>query len=485
MATFVQQFLALVNGVRVRAGLSRLTIDQQLNHAAQRHTSDIAHNDLVVGHRGSNGSNPTQRARVAGYQSRTVVENIGAGHYTVREVFDDWMSSPGHRANILNPNVRQLGAGHVFLANDTGNHNYFDYWTIVLGTRIPGTEPVRPTPPRPTPPAPTPAPTPVPVPVPAPTPTPEPPVPTPAPTPEPPVPTPTPTPIPAPEPPVPTPAPIPEPPIPTPTPTPTPAPIPEPPIPTPTPAPTPTPTPTPEPPVPTPAPQPSPAPPPVPQPDLPSTPAPSPTPTPQEPTPKPEPQPPINNPDNNNLGVGTPGNDSIEVRNNTQPTAGGLGDDQILGSDGDDILRGDHDRRDPGGWVGGDDVIWGRLGNDRIGGKGGNDTLFGGAGDDVIWGDDGDDLLRGGLGNDILTGDNFSGGSGADRFILAAGEGRDIIRDFEVGIDLIGLADGLTYADLSLGQSGDATVISVDGETLAQVNNVVVTDMTSEMFVLV
>lgn len=184
MATFVQQFLALVNGVRVRAGLSQLTIDQQLNHAAQRHTSDIAHNDLVVGHRGSNGSNPTQRAIAAGYQSRTIVENIGAGHYTVREVFDDWMSSPGHRANILNPNVRQLGAGHVFLANDTGNHNYFDYWTIVLGTRIPGTEPAPPTPPRrptptPTPPAPTPEPAPVPVPAPTPT-----PAPAPTPTPE-------------------------------------------------------------------------------------------------------------------------------------------------------------------------------------------------------------------------------------------------------------------------------------------------------------
>lgn len=162
--------------------------------------------------------------------------------------------------------------------------------------------------------------------------------------------------------------------------------------------------------------------------------------------------------------------------------AGDFGSDIISGGDGDDVLRGDLNLRSGQGKSGGDDLIFGGAGNDRIGGKGGNDELFGDAGDDLIWGDAGDDLLRGDLGNDTLTGDNFSGASGVDTFILAAGEGFDTITDFQVGIDFIGLADGLTFSDLSIGQSGDAAVISVGSEDLAQLNGVASTALTETSF---
>ncbi|MDY7020327.1 MAG: phytase, partial [Cyanobacteriota bacterium] len=161
--------------------------------------------------------------------------------------------------------------------------------------------------------------------------------------------------------------------------------------------------------------------------------------------------------DNNLLNSGS-GNDTV---------AGGLGDDLIYGSFGDDVLRGDANTRSPGGSEGGDDTIFGGEGSDRIGGKGGNDQLFGDADDDQLWGDDGDDLLRGGLGNDTLTGDDFSGGEGADTFILAVGEGTDTITDFEVGIDLIGLANGLTFEQLSLTSQGQNTLVNFEEKTLA------------------
>ena len=112
--------------------------------------------------------------------------------------------------------------------------------------------------------------------------------------------------------------------------------------------------------------------------------------------------------------------------------AGDINNTEIFGNGGDDILRGEGTRA-PGGPVGGNDIIHGGDGNDRIGGKGGDDKLYGDAGNDSIWGDDGDDLIRGGLGNDVLVGDDFSGGAGADTFVLAAGEGSDTIVDFEVG----------------------------------------------------
>ena len=154
--------------------------------------------------------------------------------------------------------------------------------------------------------------------------------------------------------------------------------------------------------------------------------------------------------------VGAETDDVIVAFGGDDTVAGGLQSDTIYGSDGDDILRGDLNNRNSQGDVGGDDRLFGGRGNDRLGGKGGNDRLFGEEGDDFLWGDDGDDILRGGLGNDTLTGDNASSGQGSDTFVLALGEGTDTIVDFEVGVDFIGLAEGLTFGDLSF--SGNSIV---------------------------
>jgi uncharacterized protein YkwD len=40
-------------------------------------------------------------------------ENIAHGQTTAKEVMTDWMNSPGHRANIMNANFKQLGVGKV------------------------------------------------------------------------------------------------------------------------------------------------------------------------------------------------------------------------------------------------------------------------------------------------------------------------------------------------------------------------------------
>ena len=503
MDTLDQQFLALVNAERTLHGLAPVTLDLQLDNAAQDHINDIAINDIslldpnVDPHIGSNGSTLGGRVQASGYQYQTAVENIGAGQYTADEVFNYWKNSPSHRNNILNPSVTHLGVGHILLDNDTGVSNFFDYWTIVLGVRLPGTEPV------------VPAPTPVAAPLVPPTP----PV--------------------APEPP---PAPA------------IPAPVTAPPSPqnqTPIPpkteitvAPPASPELLPQPETPL-----AQTPPPVNidspsqaqtmdpvvseeepeilasdslQPELPASvpeisqkePAIPETTEPDsfqsEPTePETETELPQEEPDTPDLTngpesptvepvlettdtrviVGTSDDDTLEAGPNTEIVAGGLGNDQIVGNDGDNVLRGDLNQRNPGSALDGDDVILGGAGNDRIGGKGGDDLLFGGEGDDAIWGDDGDDVLRGGLGNDTLTGDNFSGGSGADIFILAAGEGMDMIMDFEVGIDLIGLADGLSFEDLSLGQSGNWVRVSMGDEVLAEVKDVGVGDLGEGIFV--
>ncbi len=167
--------------------------------------------------------------------------------------------------------------------------------------------------------------------------------------------------------------------------------------------------------------------------------------------------------------VGGDTDDLILAQDGDDTAAGELGDDVIFGSNGDDILRGDRNLSNPGGSIGGDDKLFGGAGNDRIGGKAGNDELYGDDGNDSLWGDDGDDILRGGLGDDVLTGDNSSGSQGSDLFILAPGEGTDRIMDFEFGTDLIGLAEGLTFDQLSFNQSDTDIAIAANGDVLALV----------------
>ena len=94
----------------------------------------------------------------------------------------------------------------------------------------------------------------------------------------------------------------------------------------------------------------------------------------------------------------------------------------------------------------GNDKLYGEDNNDTITGKSGNDILVGGVGSDRLIGDGlsniGDDLIYGGTGRDVLTGDG-----GADTFVFQAGDGNsdrassNVITDFEVGVDRIGLID--------------------------------------------
>ncbi|MEO0869734.1 MAG: calcium-binding protein, partial [Cyanobacteria bacterium J06642_11] len=145
--------------------------------------------------------------------------------------------------------------------------------------------------------------------------------------------------------------------------------------------------------------------------------------------------------------------------------AGGLGNDKIIGGGGDDLLRGDrNERADGSAYAGGDDFIDGGTGDDLISGKSGNDELLGGDGNDRIWGDGGDDLINGGAGADILFGDSRRGGT--DTFVLAVGEGGDVIEDYNFGgvIDIIQVLGATSFEAI---QDGANTLIQADGELLA------------------
>jgi len=145
------------------------------------------------------------------------------------------------------------------------------------------------------------------------------------------------------------------------------------------------------------------------------------------------------------------------------------------GGEGGDFLRGG----------GGNDTLNGNGGADFLFGDAGDDGLDGGGGNDVLIGDAGDDTLRGGFGHDVLT-----GAAGADTFVLAAGEGgrtlaaADLITDFEDGVDAIGLAGGLSFADLGVANTGDGgAAISFGAELLAVLDGIDASLVTADDFV--
>jgi len=63
---------------------------------------------------------------------------------------------------------------------------------------------------------------------------------------------------------------------------------------------------------------------------------------------------------------------------------------------------------------------------------------------------------------------------GRDRFVLTAGFGPNLITDLTKGEDLLVLASGLTFAQLSITQNANAAFISIgqNGQLLAAVNGV-------------
>jgi hypothetical protein len=132
-ATFVNQVLELTNQFRAQNGLAPLKLNSELNAAAQAHSQDMAQNDYFS-HTGKNGSKPWDRAKVVGYEARSMGENIAAGQTTPESVVQGWINSPGHRANLLNSSYKELGVGYFYLENDTGSVNYKRYWTQLFGS---------------------------------------------------------------------------------------------------------------------------------------------------------------------------------------------------------------------------------------------------------------------------------------------------------------------------------------------------------------
>ncbi|HEU5102187.1 MAG TPA: CAP domain-containing protein [Roseiflexaceae bacterium] len=144
-AVSVEQRVAeLTNEQRRQQGcMVALVLSPELSVAASAHSRDMALHDRFS-HTGSDGSTMVSRAQAAGYDYSGLAENLAAGPTTPEEVVAGWMNSPGHRANILNCALREIGVGYYEQSDDQSNVRldsgqlsgpYRHYWTQDLGAR--------------------------------------------------------------------------------------------------------------------------------------------------------------------------------------------------------------------------------------------------------------------------------------------------------------------------------------------------------------
>ncbi|MEM7489852.1 MAG: CAP domain-containing protein [Pseudomonadota bacterium] len=116
--------LALASAERERRGLAPLTFDTRLAAAARDQAAVMARRGRI-GHDGPGGSTVLERVRDAGVAACHMAENVAMGQASAAAVHADWMGSSGHRANILNRNVR---SGAVAAVEGGGRL----WWAMVL-----------------------------------------------------------------------------------------------------------------------------------------------------------------------------------------------------------------------------------------------------------------------------------------------------------------------------------------------------------------
>ena len=115
-----EEVLLLVNKERAAARLPALTMNRTLQNAAQAYAEDMTKSTLFS-HTDPKGRGSLERIRAAGYLTppcdcawryRTG-ENLGRGQTTPVQVLKDWMKSPLHRKNMLDPGFKEMGIGNV------------------------------------------------------------------------------------------------------------------------------------------------------------------------------------------------------------------------------------------------------------------------------------------------------------------------------------------------------------------------------------
>ncbi len=119
-----ETMLALVNearavprncGSRSYPAAAPVRWNDKLAEASRSHAEDMARYGYFS-HQDRDHSGPAQRVERAGYNYRTIGENIAAGPTTAQRAVAGWLKSPSHCANLMNPAYTEMGAAFAVSA---------------------------------------------------------------------------------------------------------------------------------------------------------------------------------------------------------------------------------------------------------------------------------------------------------------------------------------------------------------------------------
>jgi len=138
LSLFEQELFLRVNTYRLSKGFLPLLNDARLQLAAKNH-NDLMVQQKTLSHQlpgerplGAFGPN-NDRLDAVGYSWFYCAENIARGYTTPASVMTAWMNSPGHNANLLSTNARDIGVAY----NMNGN-----FWTQDFGNSYSPTQPL-------------------------------------------------------------------------------------------------------------------------------------------------------------------------------------------------------------------------------------------------------------------------------------------------------------------------------------------------------
>lgn len=127
-AAAADEVVRYTNDARSRNGLPALRANSRLMEAARIHAEQMAAAQRSA-HTISGARYPTMQDRLAavGYNYMQAAENVAWNQRSAQEAVGSWMSSTGHRANILDAGLTEMGAA---MARSSRGE---PYWIQVFG----------------------------------------------------------------------------------------------------------------------------------------------------------------------------------------------------------------------------------------------------------------------------------------------------------------------------------------------------------------
>jgi uncharacterized protein YkwD len=107
--TAEHQLFDAINAYRSSMGLPRLREDSKLIAAARKHANLLAAKGQLS-HQLPMEASLSGRAHQAGVRYRSLAENVAQGP-DARNLCDQWIHSPPHRANLLDSDMDSMGIG--------------------------------------------------------------------------------------------------------------------------------------------------------------------------------------------------------------------------------------------------------------------------------------------------------------------------------------------------------------------------------------